>query len=168
MDCSTPGFCPSQSSRACSNSCPLSWWPHSVISSSDVLFSYYLQSFPAPGSFPMSWLFASGGQSIRTSVSASVFHWMNIQGWFLLGLTGLISLQPKGLSRALSSTTIQKPQFFGAYLLYQPFLWLKLLCHKKAEVHEEVSRDRGFYFIICGSHWCDFRSAPHQIHLYDM
>ena len=86
----------------CLNSCPLSGWSHPTISSSVASFSSYPQSFPALGSFPMSWLFASSGQSI--GASASVFP-MNIQGWFPLGLTSLISLQSKGL---LSSPT---PQF---------------------------------------------------------
>ena len=76
------------------------------------LFSSCLQSFPASGSFPMSWLFTSGGQSITASGSALVLQ-MNIQGWFPLGLTGLISLQSKGLSRDFSSTTVWKHQFFG-------------------------------------------------------
>ena len=76
-----------------------------------------LQSFPASGSFPMSYFFASGGQSIGASASASVLQ-MNIQDWFPLGLTGLISLLSKGLSRVFSSTTIWRHQFFGA----QPFL----------------------------------------------
>ena len=74
---------------ACSNSCPLSWWCHPTISSSVVPFSFCLQSFPASGSFPMSQLFASGGQSIGASVSVLPMH---IQGWFPLGWTGLISL----------------------------------------------------------------------------
>ena len=159
--------CPPVSPRVCLNSCSLSQWCYPIISSSVTRFSSHPQSFPSLESFPVSQLSVSGGQIIGTSATASVLP-MNIQDWFPLGLTGLISLQPKRLSRAFSSTTIRKPQFFGAHLLYQPFLWLKLLCHNKAEVHEEVSRDRGFYFIICGSHWCDFRSAPHQIHLYDM
>jgi len=76
------------------------------------------QSFPASGSFPVSQLFTSGGQSIGASASASGLP-MDIQGWFPLGLTGLISLQSKGLSRVFSSTTVQKHQFFGA----QPSLW---------------------------------------------
>ena len=79
-----------------------------------------LQSFPASGSFLMSWLFSSGGQSIGPSTSASVLP-MNIQGLFPLGLTGWISLQSKGLSRVFSNTTFQKHQFFGA----QPSLWSK-------------------------------------------
>ena len=89
--------CPSLSLRACSNSCPLSWWCHPTISSSVIRFSCP-QSFPASGSFLMSWLFTSGGQSIGASGSALP---MNIQGWFLLGLTGLISLGSKGLSSLL-------------------------------------------------------------------
>ena len=92
--------CPSLSTRVCSNSCPLSWWCHPNISSSVAHFSSCPQSFPASEDFPMSWLFTSGGQIIGTSASASVFP-MNIQGWFSLGLTGLISLQSKGLSRVL-------------------------------------------------------------------
>ena len=80
--------CPSLSPGVCSNSCPLSWWCHPTISSSVVPFSSRLQSFPASGSFPMNQLFASGGQSIGASASASVLP-MNIQDWFPLGLTGL-------------------------------------------------------------------------------
>ena len=108
--------CPSPSPGACSNSCPLSRWCHPTISPSVVPFSSCLQSFPAPGSFLRSRLFASGGQSI--GVSASVLP-MNVQNWFLLGLTDLISLQSKVLSRVFSNTTVQKHQFFGA----QPSLW---------------------------------------------
>ena len=88
--------CPSLSPRVYSNSCPLSWWCHPTISSSFTPFSSCLQSFQASGSFPMSWLFTLGGQSIGTSASASVLP-MNIQDWFPLGLTGWISLQSKGL-----------------------------------------------------------------------
>ena len=83
--------CPSPTLGACSNSYPLSWWYHPAISSSVVPFSSCLQSFPASGSFLMSRLFASGGQSIGASASASVLP-MNFQGWFPLGLTGLIPL----------------------------------------------------------------------------
>ena len=97
-------LCPSPSPRACSNPCPLSWWYHPTISSSVIPFSSCLQSFPASGPFLMSWLFASGGQSIGASLSASVLA-MNIQGWFPLGLTGWIFLQSKGLSGVLSNTT---------------------------------------------------------------
>ena len=95
--------CPSPSPRACSNSCPLSQWYHPTISSSGIPFSSCLQSFPASGSLPMRGLFASGGQSIGASASVSVLP-MNIQCWFPLGLTGLISLQSKGLSGVFSST----------------------------------------------------------------
>ena len=89
--------CPSPSPGVCSNSCPLSWWCYLTISSSVSAFSSYPQSFPASGSFAMSWLFAWGGQHIGVSASASVLP-MNIQGWFPLGLTGLIFLPSKGLS----------------------------------------------------------------------
>ena len=111
-------FCPSPSSGVCPSSCPLSRWSHPAISSSATLFSFCLQSFPASGSFPMSWLFASGGQSIGASASASVLP-VSIQGWFPLGWTGLISLISKRLSRILSSTTVQRCQFFGIL----PPLW---------------------------------------------
>ena len=109
LSITTPGVYP--------NSCPLSWWYHLTISSSATP-SFCFQSFPASGSFPMSQLFTSGGQSIRASTSASVFPG-NIQGWFPLGLTDLISLQFKGLSRVFSSTTVRKHQLFSA----QPSLW---------------------------------------------
>ena len=99
--------CPSLPPGVCSNSCPSSWWCHPTISSSVVPFSSRLQSFPASGSFLMSQFFASGGQSIGASASASVLP-MNIQDWFPLGLTGLISLLTKRLSRVFSSTTIWK------------------------------------------------------------
>ena len=90
--------CRSSTPGACSNSCPLSWWCHPTISSSIIPFPSCLQSFPASGFFPMSQLFASDGQSIGASTSASVLP-MNIQDWSPLGWTGLISLQSKGLSR---------------------------------------------------------------------
>ena len=109
---------PSPTPGACSNSCPSSRWCHPTISFSVISFSSCLQSFPAPGSFPKSWLFASGGQSIGASTSAPVLP-MNIQGWFPLGLTGLISLQSKRLSRVFFNTTVQKHPFFGT----QPSLW---------------------------------------------
>ena len=110
--------CPSPMPGVCSNSCPLSWWCHPTISSSVVPFSSSLQSFPASGSFQMSQLFTSDGQNIRVSASTSALP-MNIQDWFPLGLTGLISLQSKGLSRVFSNSTVQKHEFFGA----QPSLW---------------------------------------------
>ena len=104
--------CPSPTPRAYSNSCPLSQCCHPTISSFVAPFSSCLQFFPAPGPFPMSQLFTSGGQSIEASALASVLP-MNIQDSFPLGLTGLISLQSKGLSRVFSNTTVQKHQFFG-------------------------------------------------------
>ena len=108
-------LCPSLSPRVYSNSCPLSQWHYPTISSFVTPFSSCPQSLTASGSFPMSWLFTSGGQSIGASVSASVLP-MNIQGWFLLGLTCLISLLFNGLSRVFSSTTVWKHQFFGTQL----------------------------------------------------
>ena len=103
--------CPSPTPRVYSNPCPLSRWCHPVISSSVIPFSSHLQSFPASGSFQMSQLFASGGQSIGVSASPSVLP-MNTQDWSALGWTGWISLQSKGLSRVFSNTTLQKHQFF--------------------------------------------------------
>ena len=89
--------CASPAPWAYSNSCPSSWWCYPTISSSVVPFSSHLQSFPASGSFPMSQFFASGGQNIGISASASLLP-MSIRDWFPLGLTGWISLQSKGLS----------------------------------------------------------------------
>ena len=116
MDCSMPGFpvlhCLLEFAQT-----HVHWiWCHSTISSSVARFSSCLQSFSASGSFPMSWLFASGGQIIEASASVLL---MNIQGWFPLGLTGLISLLSKGLSRVFSSTTVWMHQFFSA----QSYLW---------------------------------------------
>ena len=108
-------LCPSPTSGAYSNSCPLSRWCHPTIPSSVIPFSSWLQSFPVSGSFQMSQFFAWGGQSIGASASASVLP-MNRQDWFPLGWTGWISLQSKGLSRVFSNTTVQKHQFFGAQL----------------------------------------------------
>ena len=106
---------PSPAPGAYSNSCPSSWWFHPTISSSVVPISSCLQSFPASGSFQMSQFFTSGGQSIGVSASASILT-MNIQDLFLLGWTGLIFLQSKGLSRVFSNITVQKHQLFGAQL----------------------------------------------------
>ena len=104
--------CPSPSPGAYSDSCPLSGSWHPIIPSSVVLFLSHLQSFPASRSFSMSQFFASGGQNIGVSASASVLP-MNNQDWFPLGWTGWISLQFKGLSRVFSNTTVQKHQFLG-------------------------------------------------------
>ena len=109
---------PSLSLGDCSNSCTVSWKCHLIISSSVNFFSSCPQSFPASGFFPKSRLFTSGGQSAGASVSSSAFP-MSIQGWFPLGLTGMISLQSKGLSRVFSSTTVLNHQFLSA----QPSLW---------------------------------------------
>ena len=115
--------CPSLSPGACSNSCPLSRWCHPTISSSVTCFSCP-QSFLASGSFPMSWLFASGSQSFGASASASASVLViNNQDWFPFGLAGLISLQSKGLFKSLPPT----PQFkstnsLALSLLYDPAL----------------------------------------------
>ena len=109
---------PSLSHGICSNPWSLSQWCYSTISFFAALFSSHLQSFPASGSFPVSRLFTSDGQSIGISAPATVLP-MNIQGWITLGLTSLISVQSKGLSIVFSSTTIQKHQFFST----RPSLW---------------------------------------------
>ena len=116
VNCSTPGLpVPHYLLEFAQTHVQWNKWSHPTISSSVTLFSSCPQSFPASGSFPVSRLFTSGGLSIGVSAAASVFP-MNIQGWFPLRLTGLISLQSKGLSRVFSSTTVQKHQFFGAQL----------------------------------------------------
>ena len=114
--------CPSPTPRVYSNSCRLSRWCHPTISSV-IPFSFHLQSFPASGSFQISQFFSSGDQRIGTSASASVLP-MNTQGWFPLGLTGLISLLSRGLE-SLLRITVQKYQFFGP----QPFLWFNPHIH---------------------------------------
>ena len=112
---------PSRTPGACSNSCPLSQWCHPTISSSVVPFSSRPQSFLASGSFPMSQLFASGGQSIGVLASASVLP-MNILDWFPLGLTGLISLQSKGLLKSLLQNNSSKASTPALRFLYGPTL----------------------------------------------
>ena len=107
--------CPLPTPRPCSNSCPSSRWGHPAISSSVIPFSSCLQFFPESGSFPRSQFFPSGGQSTGILALASVLP-MNIQDWFLLGVTGWISLQSKGLSKVFCNTTVQKHQFFSAQL----------------------------------------------------
>ena len=104
--------------RVCSNSCPLNWWGYLTISSSATLFSFCLQSFPASGSFPISQLSTSGGQSIGAPASASVLP-MNIQGWFPWGLTSLISLSKGDTSLQESSPA---PQFESINSLVLSFL----------------------------------------------
>ena len=107
--------CPSPTPGVHPNPCPLSQWCHPTMSSSLIPFSSCPQSLPASGSFPMSQLFASDGQSTGVSASTSVLQ-MNTQDWSPLEWTGWISLQSKGLSRAFSNTTVQKHQFFDAHL----------------------------------------------------
>ena len=116
--------CPSPSPRACSSSCPLSRWCHPTTSSSVVPFSSCPQSVPASGSFQVSQFFASSGQSIGTLVSASDLP-VNIQDWLPSGLTGLISLLFKGLSRIFSSTIVRKSQFLST----QPSSWSSFHIH---------------------------------------
>ena len=123
--------CLSPTSGVYANSCPLSWWCHPTIPSSVITFFSCLQSFSVSGSFQMSHLFTSGSQSIGISASTSVLP-MNIQDWFLLGWTGWISLESKGLSRVFSNTTVQKHQFFGAQLS----LCNNLNTHKKMNYRE--------------------------------
>ena len=128
-------FCPPLSPGICSDSCLLSRWCHPTILSFVISFSSCPQSFPAPGSFPVSQLFISSGQSIGTSALASILP-MNIQGCFLSGLTSLISLLSEGLSRVFTSSTVQKNRFSCAqhplwsnthihtWLLEKTQLWL--------------------------------------------
>ena len=128
----------------CSNSCPLGHWLHPTISSFVAPFSSCPRSFLASGAFPMSQLFISCGQSTGTSASASVLP-MNIQGWFPLELTGLISLLSKWLSRVFSSTTIQKHQFFGA----QPSLWSNSHIHTWLLEKPQLWLKRCLLFFVC-------------------
>ena len=138
--------CPSPFPGVCSNSCPLSQWCHPTISSSVTPFSSCFPSFPAPGSFPVSQFFTLGDQSIGVSASASVLP-MNIQDWFPLGLTGLISLQSKLLSRVFSNTTVPKHQFFSAQLS----LW------SNSHIHTWLLESRSFdYMDLC---WQNYVSA---------
>ena len=126
--------CPSLSPWVYSNSSPLSQWCHPVISSSVTPFSSCSQT---SGSFPVSHFFISGGQSIRASTLASVFS-MNIQGWFPLGLTSLVSLLFKRLSRVFFSTTVQKHQFFGT----QP-------CSTLTSIHDYQKNHNFDYIDLC-------------------
>ena len=141
--------CPPPTSGAYSNSCPSSQWCHPTISSSVVLFSSCLQSFPASGSFPRSQFFASGGQSIGVSASAPVLR-VNIQDWFPLGLTGWLSLQSKGLSRIFSNTTVQKHQFFSTQFLYGPTLTPYMTTGKTIALNRQpfVSKVMSLFFNV--------------------
>ena len=121
-------FYPSLSPGVYSNSCPWSQWCYLTVSSS-VLSSFCLQSFPASESFPLCWIFASGGQSIGTSASASVLP-INIQGWFPLGWTGLISVLSKGLKHQFFSVqpSLWSNSHVHTWLLEKPELWLDGPC----------------------------------------
>ena len=183
MDCSTPREpCPSPTPGTCSNSCPASRWCHPTISSSVVIFSSHSQSFPALGSFPMSRFFTSGGQSIGVSASALVLP-MNIQGWFPLGLTGLISLQSKRLSRVFSNTfgtqsSQQSNSHIHTLLLEKPSLWLDrpllakqylcfliccLGCHCFSS-REQVSFNFMAAVIICNDFGAQENKVSHYFH----
>ena len=113
--------CPSTTPRVHPNSCPLSWWCYPTISSSVVPFSSCPKSFPASGSFPMSQLFTSGGQSIGVSGSTSVLP-VNTQDWSPLGWTGWLSLQSKGLSRVFSKSQFKSISSSVLSFLYSPIL----------------------------------------------
>ena len=132
-------LCPPLSPRVCSNSCPLSWGCYLTISSSAAAFSFCLQPFPASGSFPMSQLFQSGGQSIGASAMASALL-KYIQGWIPLGLAGLVFLWSKKLLRVFSSTTIRKHQFFST----QPSL-----SSKSMFVHDYWKKHSFDYMGLC-------------------
>ena len=145
---------PSPSPGAYSNSCLLSQWCHPTILSSVIPFSSRPQSFPTSGTFLISQLFTSGGQSIRVSASTSVLP-MNTQDWSLLGWTGCISLQSKGLSRVFSNSTVQKHQFFSA----QPSLWSSFHIHTWTTGKKQPWLDRHLLtksclcFLICCLGW---------------
>ena len=143
--------CPSPTSGLYSNSCPLSQWCHSTISSSFISFSSCPQSLPASGSFPMSQLFAWGGQNIGVSASASVLP-MNIQDWYPLGWTGWISFQSKGLARIFSNTTVQKNQFFGVF----KSCYYLCLCLCPFAYKSWLTRSLGYSYLgfnCCLSYW---------------
>ena len=141
MDCSTPGssvfhYLP----EFAENSCPFSQWFHPTISSSLTPFSCP-QPFPASGSFPMRWLFASGGQSIIASASVSP---MNIHDWFPLGLTGLFSLLSRGLSRVFSNTTVRNYQFFSAQSSLWPTSYMAQMVKNLPAMQETWFRSLGW------------------------
>ena len=134
----------------CSNSCQLIKGCHPTTSSSVVTFSSCLQSFPGSGSFLMVWLFALGGQSTGALASASVLP-MNIQSWFPLELTGLISLQSEGPSRVFSNTTVQKHQFFGTQTSLRPKLHIQTWVLEKTYLwlHGSLLAKSCLWFLIC-------------------
>ena len=142
--------CPSPTPRACSQSCLLSRWCHPTISSSVFPFSSRLQSFPASGSFPMSEFFASGGQNVGASASASVLP-MNIQDWLPLWLTGWISFKSKGLSRVFPNTTVWKHQSSGTQpsLCSKSHIYTWLLIKTYIWLYRHLSAKWCLYFWIC-------------------
>ena len=174
--------CPSPTPGVYPNPCPLSWWCHPNISSSVVPFSSCPQSFPASESFPMSQLFTWGGQSNGVSASATVFL-MNILDWFRLGLTGLISLQAKRLSRVFSNTfgtqsSQQSNSHIHTLLLEKPSLWLDrpllakqylcfliccLGCHCFSS-REQVSFNFMAAVIICNDFGAQENKVSHYFH----
>ena len=133
---------PSLFPRVCSNSCPLSQWCHPTISSSVIPFSSRLQSFPAAGSFPMSPLFTSGGQNIGASASVLILP-LNIQSWFPLGLTSLMSLMSKELSRVFSRATNQRHQLSHV-------IWFFSCLQAKQHLSRNIllGDPKGFYQVI--------------------
>ena len=141
---------PSPAPRPCSNSCSSSQWCHPAISSSVFPFSSCLQSFPASGPFPMNWFFASGGQSIGISASASVLP-INTQDWSPLGWTGWISLQSEGPARVFSSTAVQKHQFFDAQISSQSNSHIHTWLVEKPQLrlYEPMSSDWYLFLLLC-------------------
>ena len=146
-------LCPLLSPRVSLSSCPLSWWAYLTISFSVTPFSFCLQSFPASGSFPMSRLFLSGGQSIGASTSSSVL--MNIQDGFPLGWTGLISLQSKGLSqessqaphfKSINSSTVSLP--YGPTLISVHDYWKTVALTIRTFVSKVISLLFNMLFIF--------------------
>ena len=133
-------LCPSPTPGVYPNLCPLSQWCHPTISSSIIPFSSRLQSFPASGSFQMSQLFASGGQSIGVSASTSVLP-MNTQDWSPLGWTGWIFLQSKGLSRVFSNTWFKSVNSSAVSFLYSPTLTSYMTTGKT------IALARGTFFV---------------------
>ena len=148
----TRPHCPSPSPKVCTSSCPLHRWCHPAISSSDALFSFCPQSFPASGSFPMNQLFASDDQNIGISALASVLP-MSIWDLFPSRFTGLISLLSKGLSGVFSSNIVQRHQFFSTQLLYHPALTI-IRDHQ-----EDHSLNSPLKHVTLGEH----NPAPHSI-----
>ena len=141
--------CPLLSPEVCSNAYPLMMTSNHLILCHP--FSSCLQFFPASASFPMSWLFTSGGQSTEASASTSVLS-VNIQDWFPLGLTGLTSLQSKVLLRVFSNATVQKHQFFNT----QPSLWSNSHIHAwlpKLWLYRPLSVKQWLCYWLCCLSW---------------